>query len=567
MARLPQPGGDSGTWGAILNEFLTQSHNTDGTLKSNTVTPDTLSSATPTTGQVLSYDGSNLTWTTVSGSGTVPDATSSVKGLVQLSGDLGGTAASPTVPGLASKENTITAGTTGQYYRGDKSWQTLDKSAVGLANVDNTSDANKPVSSATQTALNAKANDAAVVHNTGNESIAGTKNFTGTLQSGGTAVVVTSDSRLSDERTPLDSSVTSAKIVDGTIVNADISGSAAIAQSKVASLTTDLAAKADDSAVVHDTGDETVAGIKTFSSSPIVPTPSTNTQAANKSYVDSVAGAGAPDATSSTKGLVQLSGDLGGTAASPTVPGLASKENTITAGTTGQYYRGDKSWQTLDKSAVGLANVDNTSDANKPVSSATQTALNAKADTSHAHAAADITSGTLGIARIPTGTTSTTVSLGNHAHTGTYLPMKNGVTGLTDSTNDRFARVDITDDASATSGWPDRFAFYFSGTRTGYHNEYGELRARPAKNNTVALRAMYFGSGSANIFEVAPSAAGTEYFAVSSTAASFTVPVSSTQNISTTGTVTGSNIGAKVTASSTAPSSPATGDVWIDLSA
>ncbi len=196
-----------------------------------------------------------------------------------------------------------------------------------------------------------------------------------------------------------------------------------------------------------------------------------------------------------------------------------------------------------------------------------QTALNAKADTSHAHAAADITSGTLGIARIPTGTTSTTVSLGNHAHTGTYLPMKNGVTGLTDSTNDRFARVDITDDASATSGWPDRFAFYFSGTRTGYHNEYGELRARPAKNNTVALRAMYFGSGSANIFEVAPSAAGTEYFAVSSTAASFTVPVSSTQNISTTGTVTGSNIGAKVTASSTAPSSPATGDVWIDLSA
>ena len=40
-----------------------------------------------------------------------------------------------------------------------------------------------------------------------------------------------------------DNSVTSAKIVDGTIVNADINASAAIAQSKVASLTTDLAAK------------------------------------------------------------------------------------------------------------------------------------------------------------------------------------------------------------------------------------------------------------------------------------------------------------------------------------
>jgi hypothetical protein len=59
---------------------------------------------------------------------------------------------------------------------------------------------------------------------------------------------------------------------------------------------------------------------------------------------------------------------------------LAGKEPTITAGTTGQYWRGDKSWQTLDKTAVGLGNVDNTSDASKPISTATQTALNAKAD-------------------------------------------------------------------------------------------------------------------------------------------------------------------------------------------
>lgn len=57
---------------------------------------------------------------------------------------------------LASKEPSVAAGTTNQYYRGDKSFQTLDKTAVGLANVDNTSDANKPVSTATQTALNAK---------------------------------------------------------------------------------------------------------------------------------------------------------------------------------------------------------------------------------------------------------------------------------------------------------------------------------------------------------------------------------------------------------------------------
>jgi hypothetical protein len=61
-------------------------------------------------------------------------------------------------------------------------------------------------------------------------------------------------------------------------------------------------------------------------------------------------------------------------------PTLDGKESTISAGTTGQYWRGDKTWQTLDKSAVGLSNADNTSDANKPISNATQSALNAKAD-------------------------------------------------------------------------------------------------------------------------------------------------------------------------------------------
>lgn len=34
MARLPQPGGDRGTWGDILNDFLSQAHNADGTIKS-----------------------------------------------------------------------------------------------------------------------------------------------------------------------------------------------------------------------------------------------------------------------------------------------------------------------------------------------------------------------------------------------------------------------------------------------------------------------------------------------------------------------------------------------------
>jgi hypothetical protein len=38
---------------------------------------------------------------------------------------------------LNAKEDTITAGTTSQYYRGDKTFQALDKTAVGLGNVAN----------------------------------------------------------------------------------------------------------------------------------------------------------------------------------------------------------------------------------------------------------------------------------------------------------------------------------------------------------------------------------------------------------------------------------------------
>ncbi|TXI86917.1 MAG: hypothetical protein E6Q36_08360 [Chryseobacterium sp.] len=44
----------------------------------------------------------------------------------------------------------------------------------------------------------------------------------------------------------------------------------------------------------------------------------------------------------------------------------------------------------LTKSDIGLANVDNTSDVNKPISSATQTALNGKASFSHTHPQSDI---------------------------------------------------------------------------------------------------------------------------------------------------------------------------------
>lgn len=77
--------------------------------------------------------------------------------------------------------------------------------------------------------------------------------------------------------------------------------------------------------------------------------------------------------------LAENTSDLGKPISTATQTALNGKEATISAGTTAQYWRGDKSWQTLNKASVGLTSVDDTADTAKPVSTATQTALNGKA--------------------------------------------------------------------------------------------------------------------------------------------------------------------------------------------
>jgi hypothetical protein len=56
MARLPIPGGDNGSWGDILNEYLSESHNNDGTLKSDSVGTAQLQDDAVTANQIV--DGS-----------------------------------------------------------------------------------------------------------------------------------------------------------------------------------------------------------------------------------------------------------------------------------------------------------------------------------------------------------------------------------------------------------------------------------------------------------------------------------------------------------------------------
>lgn len=69
---------------------------------------------------------------------------------------------------MLTKQDKFT-GVITDYIRGDGTPAAMNKAAVGLVSVDNTSDANKPLSIADIAALALKANDADVLHKTGNE--------------------------------------------------------------------------------------------------------------------------------------------------------------------------------------------------------------------------------------------------------------------------------------------------------------------------------------------------------------------------------------------------------------
>lgn len=171
-------------------------------------------------------------------------------------------------------------------------------------------------------------------------------------------------------------------------------------------------------------------------------------------------------ATSSTRGLVKLAGDLAGTADTPTVPGLSAKLDSSEKGAVNGVATLDSGGKltsaqvtfpvtsvasktgdvALTKSDVGLTNVDNTSDANKPVSSATQTALNAKASSVHTHAIADVTNlqSTLDAKADASATTAALAGKAATSHTHT-------ASQISDSTAVGRAVLTATDAAAAQS--------------------------------------------------------------------------------------------------------------------
>lgn len=234
---------------------------------------------------------------------------------------------------LDSKQASLGASTASTYLRGDLSWQTLNKSAVGLSNVDNTSDASKPISTATQTALDGKANS---VHT---HTISNTTGLQAALD--GKEPVITSGTTSQFYRGDKTfASVTKSNVGLGNVQDVDTTTTANITDSTNKRFVTDANLTALTNISGTNTGDETLASIKSKLGF----------------------------ATTAADGYLKATDFVL----------FSNKEPAITAGTTGQYYSGDKTFQPLNKAAVGLGNVDDTSDANKPISTATQTAINTK---------------------------------------------------------------------------------------------------------------------------------------------------------------------------------------------
>jgi hypothetical protein len=161
---------------------------------------------------------------------------------------------------LNAKQATLVSGTNiktleGQSLLGSGNID-LSKSDVGLGNVDNTSDANKPISSATQTALDLKANISGQVFtgaisatnlsgtNTGDQDLSGLVPNTRTLTINGTTFDLSANRSWT--------------------ISAGVWGSITGTLSDQTDLQTALNLKANDADVVKLTGNQTITGTKTF---------------------------------------------------------------------------------------------------------------------------------------------------------------------------------------------------------------------------------------------------------------------------------------------------------------
>lgn len=171
--------GGTGSFGvnATTNSTIDITHSAvTRTNTTSTASPAAGTTFTAVDGVTTSADGHvtgvNVKTVTLPSAYSLPSGTSTVLGGVKLGSDTVQTVAANAVTATASRSYAVQANSSGQLLvnvpwvdtntnlvtsvAGKTGDVTLAKADVGLGNVDNTSDSNKPVSTATQTALNGK---------------------------------------------------------------------------------------------------------------------------------------------------------------------------------------------------------------------------------------------------------------------------------------------------------------------------------------------------------------------------------------------------------------------------
>ena len=267
---------------------------------------------------------------------------------------------------------------------------TLSSVDVGLPNVDNTSDANKPISSAEATALALKAPLASPT-------------FTGTV-GGITASMVGlgSVNNTSDAAKPVSTAQQSALDLKASLASPTFTGTVSgITKTMVGLGSVD---NTTDAAKPVSTAQASAIGLKADIASPtFTGTVSGITKAmVGLTNVDNTTDASKPVSTAQAAAVAlkadiaspTFTGTVGGI--TKTMVGLPNVDNTAdsakpvsTAQAAAIALKANLASPTfsgtvagIDKTMVGLANVDNTTDAGKPVSTAQATAIAAKLDTS-----------------------------------------------------------------------------------------------------------------------------------------------------------------------------------------